>query len=395
MKSERWGRLSESVLNIWPTLISQIGQGMKAIKAFFRHEVVESDVLSGLNVDLDHLYDDPSVATQIQNRYLENLKRQDMLRPKYKQYINNLAVLQRIELLPAQIKKEVEKLCQIYSETLVKKGEYRQQIQGKQGTQTEYLERYEDNMVSILKMMEEHEANQSLVKQDLAYLESEKAELVYQERRLKKAYSFVRGAFVFVALGTALAAFVLSILLFVYHQKVLVGAMIAMVAIIVATVWIYVFRRYVHAELKKNQKLQKRAIELANKTKIKFVNNQKVIDYQRQKYKVDSSEMLRFRWENYKSRQLVEKQYKNISNSIAAMMGDIESILKKQGIEDVNLILDYLDYFTSSKGRQLLMAKLNQGKEAIKQEMDLLEKENNVINIILTNYKGSMSTRKG
>lgn len=205
-------------------------------------------------------------------------------------------------------------------------------------------------MASIIEMMKGHEDNQRMVKQDLAYLESEKSELLYQSRRLKSAYSFIKSTFIVVALLTAVVAFVLSVMYFAYSVAILTWAMISMIAVIGgATVWIYVFRRYLVYEITKNQKLMKRAIELINKTKIKYINNQKVIDYQCGKYKVDSSEMLELRWENYTNRVMAEKQYKNISNSIAAMMTDIEDLLRKNGVEDNGFVLDYMDYFTSKK----------------------------------------------
>lgn len=375
--------MADKVRNWWEQLKKSIKMSLLKVKG----AGVESDLLSGMNLDLDHLYEDPSVAVSLSNQYMDNMKVLDQLKKDYKLLVDEISELQRIEMCPTKVKSELEKLANIYSETLIKKSEFRQKADGTNTHKEDYLEQYEGEMEKILKMMEEHEANQRLVKQDLAYLESEKADLVYKGRRFKSAYRVVRHAFILVAFLAAAAAFVLTLLYFVYHQSILLPAMVSMITIIAATLWVYVFRRYLHAELTKNQKLINKAVSLSNKTKIKYINNQKVIDYQCQKYKVDGAQMLRMRWENYKQRQLMAKQYKNISNSIAATMTDVEDLLRKNGLHNSEMVLDYVDYFTSKKGRVALLKKFTESKDETKSKMEVLEKENTVINLVLTNYK--------
>lgn len=356
----------------------------------FKGSKVEDSVLSGLDIDIEQLYEDPEVAVEIQNRYIENIKRLEIIEPKYKQYIGYITILQRIDMLPSKVKSNLEKMCQIYSETLIRKSEFRSQIQENEIGKSEYLEQYEDNMQDIVNMMKGHEDNQRLVKQDLAYLEAEKSELQYRSNRYKKALKFVKNAFIIVAVLTALAALILSTMIFVNREPVLTPAMVTMVAVIVATVWVYVFRRYLIYEINQNQKLMKRTVELTNKTKIKYINNQKVLEYQCRKYKVDSSEMLALRWENYRAKIMAKNQYRNISNSIAAMITDIEDLLSGNGVDDDGLVLDYLDYFVSKQGRKMLMGKLLERRDALKVEYEQTDKENDVINLVLTNYKSQV-----
>lgn len=383
---EWFKRIQKSVAKGWDRFVIK----MKS------HKFTEEDVLKGIDINLEGLYENPTVALELQEQYMTTMKQIELTRPKYKKVVEQITLLQRIEMLSNRAKQELEKLCLIYSETLVKKGEFKEKIrhQNQMGNKGAYLEQYEDNMVKIIEIMEGHEENQRIVKQDLAYLESERSEILYQSQRLKKAFVFVKSSFVVVALVTALAAFVLSIMYFVYNKAILTPAMISMVAIIAATVWVYVFRRYLRAEIIKNQKLMKRAIAITNKTKIKYINNQNVIDYQCRKYKVDSSEMLRLRWENYNHKVLAERQYINISNSIAAMITDVEDLLRKNGITDKGFVLDYMDYFTSKKGRKILLERLDHKKEDLMSTIQRSEKESQILNLVLTNYKSQVSREK-
>jgi hypothetical protein len=355
---------------------------------------IEESVVGGIDIDLEQLYEDPEIAIQVQQRYIKTMDDIEKHKEKYKSVVNEITTMQRIELMSGRGKAELEKLCKVYSETLVKKGEFKDKIHG-QGIRTvDYLEQYEDQMDKIIEMMKGHEKNQSMVKQDLAYLESEKSELLYQSSRLKSAYKFVRHAFIVVAMLTAFAALILTIFFFVNKRPILLEAMISMVAIIVATVWVYIFRRYLVYEISKNQKMMKRTIELTNKTKIKFINNQSVIDFQCKKYRIDSSEMLELRWENYKNRMHAERQYKNISNSIAAMMSDIEDLLEKNGIGEVDFILDHMDYFATGKGRKILLDKHIAKKEELYLSLQKAERESGMMNLVLTNYKSHTSHEK-
>jgi len=380
-------RLSDKEVTL---MIKFMGKIKSKLGQMFKAEASDKAVLSGLDIDIDHLYDDPNVAVEVQNRYSENIKRIEVIKPKYRQYVDYVAILERIEMLPPKVKSSIEKLCQIHSETLVQKSEFRDQIQQTEQTKTEYLEQYEGHMQDIIQMMKGHEENQGLVKRDLAYLEAEKSELIYHKDRYTGAYGFIKSAFIGVASISALAALILSTLYFVYNKQILLPALVIMVAVIVATVWVYVFRRYLVYEINKNQKLIKRAIEITNKTKIKYINNQKVLDYQYKKYKVDSSEMLELRYENYRAKISAKSQYRNISNSIAAMMSDIEDALEANGIDDKGLVLDHLDYFVSKQGRKMLMSKLVERRNHLKEEYERTEKENNVINLVLTNYKSQV-----
>jgi len=352
-----------------------------------KNQHVEEEVLTGLDINIEGLYEDPGVVIELQKRYMEGMKEIEILKKAYKAHVTWLSILQQLEMSGKKVKQELEKLSQIYSETLLKKGEYRDKIKNEGTAQSNYMEQYEGTMEDILEMMKNHEKNQQAVKQDLAYLEAEKSDLLHQKRRLTTAYRFVRHALITVAFLTSLAALVLAILYFIYERDILLGAMISMVAVIGATVWVYIFRRYLVFELKKNQKLIKRAIELTNKTKIKYINNQKVINYQCKKYHVNSSEMLTLRWENYRDRISAERQYKNISNSIAATMTDIEDLLRKNKIKDDGFIIDYMDYFTSKKGRKILLERINGEKGELKANLKRVEKENHVLNLLLTNYK--------
>jgi len=365
------------------------------VKAFMdKKNHIEESVVGGIDIDLEQLYEDPEIATKLQQRYIKTIEDIEKHKEKYKDMVNEITAMQRIELMSGRGKAELEKLCKVYSETLVKKGEFKDKISGQGIRAVDYLEQYEDQMDKIIDMMKGHEKNQSMVKQDLAYLESEKSELLYQSRRLKSAYKFVKNAFIAVAMLTAFAALILTIFFFVNKRPILMEAMISMVAVIVATVWVYIFRRYLVYEISKNQKMMKRTIELTNKTKIKFINNQSVIDYQCKKYRIDSSEMLELRWENYKNRMNAERQYKNISNSIAAMMTDIEDLLEKNGINEIDFVLDHMDYFATAKGRKLLLEKHIGKKEELYLNLQKAERESGMMNLVLTNYKSHVSHQK-
>lgn len=352
-----------------------------------RHALVEEDVLIGLDIDLSELYEDPNVALKLQERYLENIQDLDRLIPQYRDCSNKIVLVQRFESLNKSVKTELEKMIKLYSETLINKSIVQSSVQVSKRSGGEYLEDYEEHIPDVIRLMEEHEQDLSIVKRDLSYLEGEMAELKYQFKRFSQALAFVKYAYIGLSLTTALAALGLTMMYFLYKRPMGTLAIVTMVGVVLLTLWVFVFRRYLIAGLKKNIRLQKRCVELSNKTKIKFVNNQKVIDYQCRKYKVDSSEMLKLRWDSQQKKNLQQKQYKNLTNTISAVLNDMEVLLNKNGITDFGFIEEQMAYFESKSGREKLMEQLEREKSQRYDEIQRKEKESHVLNLVLTNYR--------
>lgn len=350
---------------------------------------VDEDLLSGIDIDVENMYVDKEVAIKLEKRYGQIKSEKEDKIKVYKQVVSDLAIVQKIEALPKEFKRELEKHAAIYSKSLVHKSDVQKKIKELSNTAPTYLEKHQGDIPKAIKIIKEYEEKQRLVTNDLNHLEGEKIELNYQSIRLNKAFKFLKNTMIFMLFAFSIAVLILTTLFFVYDHNILTMAIITMTSAIFFGIWTYVFRRYLIHELKKNQLLQKRAIELINKTKIKYVNNQQLLDYEYKKYKVNSSEMLELRWDNYKDNINNKKQYKSISNNMITTLQEIEKLLRKNSIDNDNYVIEKIDYFSSKKGRVSLAQSLEEEKNNISEEIKRLGLESDTIEKMLENINNN------
>ncbi len=352
---------------------------------------MDKKVLSGIDIDIDRIYEDPSIAKELQELYQKNMDEVDEINKYLPKLKDEYESVQKIERLSPNAKEQLASLARIYSETTLKRTDFKNKHTIDDSKDP--LEDYQDVMDEALQVMKETEEHQQLVKMDLAYLEAEKEELLYQKDRLLSASRLLNSVFIFVSIMALIVVLVLTVMISRFHVDVIFAAIIAMILVIVTTIWVYFTRRVISRELVKNTKLLQKAITLTNKTKIKYINDKNLLDYQYKKYKVDSYYMFAMRIENYRQNKQNKTRYENINNSLSATVTDIESFLRNVDIPDDNFVFDNMDYLISKDGRKKLDEKYTEAIGELEDRYKKLEKENAVIYIVLANYKSSQGGR--
>lgn len=353
----------------------------KKIKnAFTKRSQVEVEVLQG--IDIEHMYTSPEVAETIRGKVQLAIQKKDEITPKYEALVTQLALVQKIEDLPKDDLRELENIAKIYSETILEKETFKNVLKN-QNSHGDYLEKYKDDIDTAIQQMEEHEKDLSIIKNDLYHLEGEKAEISFKNSRALKALSIIKIILLTTIILTSVATLILTTLFFVYNTDVFLPSLIVIVTVSFIGLWLFAFRRYLIFELKRNQKLQKREVKLTNKIKIKFVNVQQFLDYEYKKYQVNSSEMLKIRWENYQKNAKNEAKYKRISSNIASLIQDLDRLLLRNNVDGDTFVSDHIDYFTSKKGRKMLEAAIELEKDDIKLQFDQCENEIYILSKLL------------
>jgi hypothetical protein len=337
-----------------------------------KNSVIEEDILTGIDIDVNRMYVDEDVANDLDKKLTETNVCINNEKSKYKEIVNNLTTVQKINNMSDEDKKELQRLSSLYSECIISKQTVQKKIQSVETAAPTYLEKYSKEIPKSIYDIKEYEEKQRLINSDLHYLEGEKIDLQYQFKRLKSALMFIKFFTIFILFTIAIVTLILTTMFFVYNKQILTVGIISMVITIFLVLWIYIFRRYIIHELKKNQVLQKRAIELLNKTKIKYYNNKQLLDFQYKKYRVNSSEMLDFRWSNYKQNMSNKKQFKNINNNLESTLSQLEQFLKKNGLNNQEYIFEQIDCFSSKEGLLALLQALEKRKvDTLKEINDL------------------------
>lgn len=343
----------------------------------------DTEILQG--IDLENLNTSKEAYNTVRTKIQDAITKKEALKLRYEDAITRLTFIQKIDDLPKEELIELENIAQVLSETVLEKETFQELLES-QDTDINYLEKYKDQIENAIKLIEEHERDLAIIKHDLSHLEGEKAEIEFQSNRIKKALSFVKIMLLITIFTGALTTLVLATMFFIYEFDVFLPSLITIIIIFALGLWIFTFRRYLVHESKKFQLLQKREVELTNKTKLKYVNIQQFLDYEYKKYQVNSSEMLKIRWDNYQSHTKNEAKYKKISNNMSSLIQALERILMRNNLDNQDeskFVIDRIDYFISKKERKKLLNSLNQEKDDMKLEYDKCENEIGVLSKLL------------
>ncbi len=348
------------------------------IKAFFKP--YEEELMMGF--DVEKLINDPKRQLKVEHMLTINHKKTLQLTDRYNQFMNEYVVIQRIADLPSDLSRKIQTMCKQYSELSVVKEEME-----KSALEAEYKEHptigvYAKDIPKAIKILKDHEANQQNVKHDLSILEGEKQDLLYHFRNLRRSLAFLKSFLIFLVFASMVSAIVLSTMLLKYNADVFVPSLVTIVIIAFLFIWAYVFRRYCNHELKKNQLMQERAVKLINKTKIKYVHNQQLLDFQYKKYNVNSSEVLELRYDNYLQAKEEERNFDNVNRSMKNIVIDLDRQLTRLHIENTDFLLRNIDFFSTAKGIHSLHQKYEEGRIEMQHELKVLEHEQEVLQSI-------------
>lgn len=162
-----------------------------------------------------------------------------------------------------------------------------------------FFQEVQDDIVPVVQKMQANETYQRALKKDMAYLEGEKMqwsilreEIKKEEKSLKYLLYTVFGFFIVAAavlfsLGSN-RRYDLGLFWLLLFFVVVLGTVVILYRLQIDE------KDYKQAEVNYNY-----AIELLNKTKLKYVNITNSLDYSYEKYNVGSSMDLSYQWERY------------------------------------------------------------------------------------------------
>lgn len=243
-----------------------------------------------------------------------------------------LSDIQQIEELPLNNKAEVNDLAREIVLLSDERKSYQTTSAKITDLQYSQIELNEDDIPRVLKDLEEREKEQSVIKTDLNYLESEKTSLIFMRRETVKSQKNMKG-FAIITLFTLVITFLmLFILQYFFAMNTSIGYTIVVFCGAIAATAIFVKIRYNVVDLKKLDLKINRAIGLLNSTKIRYVNSTNALDYICNKYNVNGSRELRFIWEQYLAAKADSQRYKMNTADLDYHNRQLTSILRRYKI---------------------------------------------------------------
>ncbi|NLK21587.1 MAG: hypothetical protein GX308_05795 [Epulopiscium sp.] len=303
---------------------------------FFRNKIKKFDEL----YQKDEFYDDAQKANALCEELMDIGKQKINLLKMLQELSKKAKELEKFKLLTAEDLKRIRHLLFDYKAVIEEKESLKGRLISKNRILSK-IQQYESEFPEIMNEIEEAEGKQTGVKRDVDYLEGEKEALIYSREQIENAQIIMHKVSIGMIIILGAVALVFSYIIMNKETRILVPATITGILAVGIGTWIYIFRRRLDYELKKNGRMQARAIKLLNKAKIRYVYYTNFLEYEYGKFNVDSAEQLERNWELYKKNKHNEKRFKSINSTMTRIEDEVLGILKKRKI--------YVEYFEDVK----------------------------------------------
>lgn len=260
--------------------------------------------------------------------YAEDMKREYQLVTSY------LTDIQRLEELPESIKndlvdtsRKIEMLdnnrqTYLKSENLLSMERYNK------------IASLEKSVPDTIRKLIDMEQQDTLLKNDMSYLEGEKEDLKFLHTEHAADISRTRGVIAAILALFLVVAGILLIVSVVTKKSVTVYCLgiglFAMLSFVIAYVRYLGFK----TDITENDAKLKRAVSLLNKVKVKFINNTNALDYIYEKYGINSSKELEYEWDLYNTMVRDSIKYTQANSDYRVYCDELVERLKKIGLVD-------------------------------------------------------------
>ena len=236
----------------------------------------------------------------------------------------------------AYIRETAERLCN----HLAIRDKYINRTRKISDAQMQLFDRYEDELLPALKKLEENEQYQDTVKRDMSYLEGEKLQWIMHRDNMQEEKQILKNA-AMVVFG--IFSFIMIILIVMYlgfGADITYGWLITAILAIIAGFVILVRYQNDDSEIRIATKNAKRAIELLNKVKIKYVNITNAVDYERKAYNVKDHRDFSAQLEDYQEAVRERTKYLETNQELDFYNDKLIKQLSKYRLYDSRVWLD-------------------------------------------------------
>ena len=318
------------------------------------------------------------------DQLIESTKSLDQKKLEYEQITAYLTDIQLIDQMTEEEKESVQAVAFKLADLNTDRESLREENRALTSMQFRFMQLHEYEVEEGISHLVEQEKYQHDINGDLQKLEEEKMNLVYEERYyLEKLHNLKMLALTSIFLCIIIAG-VMGMLFIQYEFDILFGLMLLFVAQAIVATLIFVKYRNVNYALAYCRKQQKRAVQLINKVKIKWVNNTATLDYLCAKYNVGSSRELEYMWEQYRNALENEEKYKRASKELTHYSSLLTKVLQKIGVHDPDIWLTQPEALLDPREMVEVTHNLNVRRGQLREDMAFDE---DMIDISISNIK--------
>lgn len=236
-----------------------------------------------------------------------------------------------------------------------------------------FMSELEDEAADAVSDINEAEEKQRLFKQDLGYLEGERADLVYERERFEAGLSFIQKFSVGMCIFFSVATAALTFMYIINGTNILLPMFTLVGLVVIISSLLFAFRRRINYEMEINLKKQSRAVELINKKTVLYAHYTNFLNYEYKKFKIRNSEMLKDNLHDYGLYKYLIGRLDSIRNIMYQTESEIEEFFKEKDIFNSNITVEKFAQTIDLDNKKSYYSQLITEKAAIEKNLSIMD----------------------
>lgn len=236
------------------------------------------------------------------------------------------------------------------------------------------ISKYEKDVPGAMRQLAELETRNGAIKRDMQHLENEKDTQDYYVSESEGRQRYLRSIALSVSIMGVITFVIIFLMYQVYDFAIGVTCMVTLFLITLIYVILYLRHRNESYEIKLSQARKKKAVNLLNKVKIKYVNNVSTLDYIYAKYRVQSLRELEALWEQYNMLLTETRKFQHSMGDMRVYYDEMERVLRDVSVKDPYIWTQQTRALLDDREMVEVKHDLNVKRQAIRSQMEANEK---------------------
>ncbi len=239
-------------------------------------------------------------------------------------------------------------------------------------TEAQYskMDSYGDEIRNIMKKMDDDEKYSQLIQKDMQTLEGEKGTLRYDvddyRDKLEVLQKLASG--ILFLLSACFVFFFVSVFALEKDYRSVIYVALAVIAI--ALTIVFIKNQDYTGQMKAAERKLNRVISLLNRSKVRYVNVQNSLDFQYEKYEVNSAYELNHIWGLYLEAKRERELYRHNSQELHEAQTELLGILSEYGLNDAHIWIYRADALLDNREMVEVRHELNVRRQKIRENME-------------------------
>ena len=293
----------------------------------------------------------------------------EIARAEYGQVTEYLTDIQKIARISGEERESLFELCKRIQRLLQERNQYKNRTLTITERQMRRFDRYQDELIDEIKKMYENEMYQKAIDSDMKHLEAEKTYIKENQREIAGRQIFLKklAKGISVLIGSLIVLFIL--LYFNLDSNMTYPYIGTLVLAAVSVAVIFTESNKNRYEIALSEKKYNKAVELLNRTKIKYVNNISVLDYNREKFGVKNAADFEELWGEYCKAKEYERRFRENTEQLSKSNDALQQLLENHEVSDTEVWLVQTYAILDDREMVEIRHDLNQRRQKLREQI--------------------------